>query len=185
MTHSQPASSSPPALDLTADCSRCAALCCVAYPFEEDEDFAILKEADHPCPNLSQSCFDCTIHADLNSRGFGGCIAYSCAGAGQRVTQVLFAGETWRDDPDLLPHMTHALRVLRPIHEALLILREASNLDLPQDIRQALNGLMTTLAVADGTTIWDFEEAEVQEALASVPDFVPRLAPYVRKDPAI
>jgi hypothetical protein len=44
---------------------------------------------------------------------------------------------------------------------------------------------MTTLAVADGTTIWDFEEAEVQEALASVPDFVPRLAPYVRKDPAI
>ncbi|XHE56127.1 hypothetical protein L0Z66_05590 [Phaeobacter sp. BS34] len=65
--------------ELTADCSRCAALCCVAYPFQADEDFAILKETDHPCPNLSQSCFSCTIHANLNTRGFGGCIAYSCA----------------------------------------------------------------------------------------------------------
>ncbi|MFV1593398.1 hypothetical protein VWZ88_13140 [Phaeobacter sp. JH20_36] len=165
--------------ELTADCSRCAALCCVAYPFEEDEDFAILKETDTPCPNLSQSCFSCTIHASLNTRGFGGCIAYSCAGAGQRVSEVLFQGETWRDDPDLLPHMTHALRVLRPIHEALLILREAAGLPLPDALRADLNVLLATLAVSDGRTIWDFEEPQVQEALAEVPAFIPRLAPYV------
>ncbi|AXT34299.1 hypothetical protein D1820_04530 [Phaeobacter sp. LSS9] len=165
--------------ELTADCSRCAALCCVAYPFEEDEDFAILKETDHPCPNLSPSCFNCTIHADLSARGFGGCIAYSCAGAGQRVTEVLFQGETWRDDPDLLPHMTHALRVLRPIHEALLILQEAAALSLPDALRAEVTRLSETLAVRDGTSIWDFEEPEVQAALAQVPEFVPRLAPYV------
>ncbi|WP_293572816.1 hypothetical protein [Phaeobacter sp.] len=165
--------------ELDADCSRCAALCCVAYPFAETEDFAILKDTDTPCPNLSETCFDCRIHQGLSQQGFGGCVAYSCAGAGQRVTQHLFDGETWRDDPDLLQHMTHALRVVRPIHEALLILREALLLPLPDPVRQHCAGLINTLAVADATSIWDFEEGEVQDALASVPEFVATLAPYV------
>ncbi|XHE56126.1 hypothetical protein L0Z66_05585 [Phaeobacter sp. BS34] len=95
------------------------------------------------------------------------------------MTEVLFQGETWRDDPDLLPHMTYALRVLRPIHEALLILQEAAALTLPDELRAQLARLSETLAVRDGTSIWDFEEPEVQDALAQVPEFVPRLAPYV------
>lgn len=166
---------------LADDCSRCAALCCAAYPFEEDEDFAILKEVDTPCPNLSASCFDCSIHTDLKPRGFGGCVAYSCAGAGQRVTQDLFDGETWRDDPDLLEHMTHALRVLRPIHEALTILQEASKLPLPDDVRQALLAKMAALCPEDPKSIWAFEDTEVQDALHDVPDFVRSLAPYVAR----
>ncbi len=163
--------------ELKEDCSRCAALCCLAYPFEAEEDFALLKEPDHPCPNLGQG-FRCTIHADLIPCGFGGCVAYSCAGAGQRVTQILFDGETWLEDPDLLHHMTYALRVLRPIHEALLVLQEIAALDLPAEARAKCSALTLALCPEDPKTIWDFEQDHLQEALAELPDFVETIADF-------
>lgn len=163
--------------ELTEDCSRCAALCCLAYPFEAHEDFAILKAADTPCPNLGED-FRCTIHADLASCGFGGCVAYSCAGAGQRVTQQLFGGETWRDDADLLPHMTQALRVLRPVHEALRILQEAAALPLPPELQARGTALTRALCPDTPTSVWDFAEDRVQDALAELPGFVETLAPF-------
>lgn len=165
--------------DLQDDCSQCAALCCVAYPFDDDEDFGLTKAADTPCPNLSKTCMSCTIHDDLGKTGFGGCVAYACAGAGQRVTQLLFEGETWRDDPDLLGHMTYALRVLRPIHEALLILQEAAALTLPPSHQTKAKRLMAALCPNDPTSIYDFEDPDVQDALAEVPDYLQSLAPYV------
>ena len=165
--------------ELTEDCSRCAGLCCLAYPFEAHEDFGLIKKADTPCPNLAQD-FQCTIHDDLAACGFGGCAAYSCAGAGQRVTQVLFDGETWRDDPDLLSHMTHALRVLRPIHEALLVLQEAAELPLPQDLRTRSAALMHALSTETPSSVWDFEEDSVQDALAGLPEFVEAIAAFAQ-----
>ncbi|WP_241480912.1 hypothetical protein [Leisingera sp. ANG-M6] len=168
-----------PLPELTEDCSRCAGLCCVAYPFEEHEDFGLLKAADIPCPNLAPD-FRCNIHNDLAKCGFGGCVAYSCAGAGQRVTQVLFDGETWRDDPDLLSHMTYALRVLRPIHEALLVLQEAAALPLPKDLQERGAELTRALCPEAPSSVWDFEEDSVQNALAALPDFVETIAPYTQ-----
>lgn len=164
--------------ELTHDCSRCAALCCVAYPFDKGCEFALDKESDSPCPNLSGTN-GCSVHDALNTLGFSGCVAYSCAGAGQRVTQELFNGESWRDDPDLLPHMTYALRVLRPIHEALLILNEALLIPMPAALRVECEAMIAALCPEEGRSIWDFEEPEVQEALAEVPHFLPKLAPYV------
>jgi len=168
--------------DLTADCTKCAALCCAAYPFDEDEDFALLKEVDTPCPNLSKSCFDCTIHAKLAKNGFSGCVAYSCAGAGQRVTQELFSGETWRNDPDLLTHMTYALRVLRPIHEALLLLKQAQDLPIPKEYKEQGQALMDAMCPNNPTSVHDFEDPEVQDVLASVPNYFQSLAPFVSAD---
>ena len=167
---------------LSDDCSSCAALCCAAYAFEAYEEFAILKDMDTPCPNLGND-FRCTIHADLATCGFGGCVAYHCAGAGQRVTQDLFDGETWRDDPDFLPHMTHALRVLRPIHEALLVLQEAAALPLPTALAHQRQTLTAALCPPNPTTVWDFEDPTVQDALAAVPGFVDALAPYAGELP--
>lgn len=164
---------------LSDDCANCAALCCVAYPFDADEDFGLLKRADTPCPNLSDSCFDCTIHKDLIPRGFAGCVAYSCAGAGQRVTQQLFEGEDWREDPDLLEHMTYALRVLRPIHEALLLLKQAQQIRVPQSVAAQGAALMAALCPQDAKSIYDFEDYEVQDALADVPAYLQSLAPFV------
>lgn len=163
--------------NLTHDCSQCAALCCLAYPFETKEDFAILKQADTPCPNLG-SDFRCTIHAELSRCGFGGCVAYSCAGAGQRVTQLLFDGENWQDDPDLLHHMTYALRVVRPIHEALLVLQEIAALDLPPELQERCAALTQALCPENPKSIWDFEENALQDALAELPDFVDAIAPF-------
>lgn len=174
---SEPAKTEPMLPDLTEDCSRCAALCCLAYPFEPHEDFGLVKEQDTPCPNLGPD-FRCTIHAGLTTNGFGGCVAYSCAGAGQRVTQDLFNGETWRDDPDLLPHMTYALRVLRPIHEALLVLQEASSLPLPRGLQDECSRFIRALCPENPSSVWDFEEESVQDALAAVPDFIETLAPF-------
>ncbi|KIC25290.1 hypothetical protein GC1_02510 [Leisingera sp. ANG1] len=151
----------------------------MAYPFEEHEDFGLLKAADIPCPNIAPD-FRCSIHSDLAKCGFGGCVAYSCAGAGQRVTQVLFDGETWRDDPDLLSHMTYALRVLRPIHEALLVLQEAAALPLPKDLQERCAELTRALCPEAPSSVWDFEEDSVQNALAALPDFVETIAPYTQ-----
>lgn len=164
---------------LKEDCSSCAGLCCAAYPFAADEDFAILKDIDTPCPNLAKD-FRCSIHPELKKRGFGGCTVYSCAGAGQRVTQQLFQGETWRDDPDLLTHMTYALRVLRPIHEALLLLVEAQKLPVPAAVAAEGQLLMAALCPAEATSVYDFEDHAVQDALAEVPDYLQSLAQFVQ-----
>ena len=39
-------------LESRSDCTRCAALCCIAYPSEDMPGFAAAKEAGQPCPKL-------------------------------------------------------------------------------------------------------------------------------------
>ncbi len=113
---------------LRADCARCAALCCVAPAFAASADFAIDKAAGRPCPNLAAD-LRCGIHAQLRERGFAGCTAYDCFGAGQRVTQETFGGLDWRDAPHEAPRMFAAPPVVRHLHELLWLLEDA--LDRP------------------------------------------------------
>ncbi len=87
---------------LRGDCERCAALCCVAVAFDRSELFGFDKAADAPCRNLD-GAHGCTIHDHLAASGFRGCAAYDCYGAGQAVTQEMFGGRSWRDEPALLP----------------------------------------------------------------------------------
>lgn len=110
---------------LVADCERCAGLCCVALPFAATADFAIDKAAGVPCPNL-QDDHRCGIHGELRARGFGGCVAFDCLGAGQRVTQVTFGGRSWRTDPSIAEPMFGAFRVMRQLHDLLWLLRQAA-----------------------------------------------------------
>ena len=134
---------------LHADCDRCAALCCVAFPFEVSPEFAVDKPAGVPCPNLD-GCGGCVIHADRAAQGFGGCIPYDCLGAGQRVVQQTFAGRTWMDDPTLLEPMLRAFEVMCPIHELIALLATADRVDLSPGDRQTLQRLVAALdAVAD------------------------------------
>lgn len=116
--------STAPEADLTADCSRCAALCCVAPAFSASADFAIDKPAGRPCPNL-RADFRCGIHTRLRAKGFPGCEVYDCFGAGQYVTQVLFPGRDWRTHPELAQPMFDALSTTRQRHELLYYLTEA------------------------------------------------------------
>lgn len=112
--------------DLTADCSRCVALCCVAPAVTRSADFAIDKPAGVPCPNLTGDD-RCAVHARLRVIGFPGCSVFDCLGAGQRVTQA-FAGRTWRQDPGTHREMVTAFDVVRRVHELLRHAREAAAL---------------------------------------------------------
>lgn len=132
--------------DLTPDCSACAALCCVVFAFDRSESFAIDKAAGEVCPNLD-SCGRCKVFGERDRLGFRGCITYDCHGAGQVVTQDVFRGRTWRDDPALTPRMGAALSVLRRIHEQLLLLKTAGQLPLnaEEKARQSeLTGKLTS-----------------------------------------
>jgi hypothetical protein len=109
---------------LEADCARCSALCCVGPAFAKSSDFAIDKAPGRSCPNLSAD-FRCTIHDALDQQGFHGCVVFDCFGAGQRITQEIFGGRSWRDEPGMLV----LLPVVRQLHELLWLLREALALD--------------------------------------------------------
>ncbi|WP_237494654.1 pentapeptide repeat-containing protein [Modestobacter sp. L9-4] len=113
--------------DLTADCSRCVGLCCVAPAFAASADFAIDKPAGTPCPNL-RSDSRCGIHDRLRDRGFPGCTVFDCLGAGQRVTQQTLGGADWRSDPGTATTMFAVFPVMRQLTELLWHLIEAATL---------------------------------------------------------
>ncbi len=133
-----PALGSP---DLRADCANCFGLCCVALPFSASADFAIDKEAGRPCPNLDRE-FRCGVHRDLRERGFAGCVAFDCFGAGQKVSQRTFGGRDWRRSPETAGRMFEAFGVMRGLHEVMRYLAEALTLRparaLHDPIRRAL-----------------------------------------------
>lgn len=115
--------------DLEPDCSNCAALCCVAFAFDKSESFGLDKLAGEECPNLVTDN-TCKIFKERVERGFPGCVSYTCFGAGQRVTQDVFGGKSWREKPALKARMGATLSVLRRIHEQLVLLKAARELPL-------------------------------------------------------
>jgi hypothetical protein len=118
---------------LRPDCQRCAALCCL-LAFDRSALFAFDKPAGVPCPHLDRH--RCGIHRDREHAGFGGCARYDCHGAGQRVTQELFQGRSWRDHPDLTGPMLEAFLAMREAHEWLWLLEAAAALPLDPDQRR-------------------------------------------------
>jgi hypothetical protein len=126
---------------LRADCARCLALCCVAPAFQRSADFAIDKPPGVACPNLRDDD-RCGIHADLRERGFAGCAAYDCFGAGQRVS----AGAA--RDAELFARFA----VVRQLHELLWYLDEALELEPSDDLQQCrvrIDGLAAEPLQAD------------------------------------
>ena len=136
--------------ELSADCGRCMALCCVAPGFTKSADFAISKRPGEPCPHLEQN-FGCGIHDRLRPSGFPGCTVFDCFGAGQQVTQVTFAGRDWRSHPEQAGAMFASFAVMRQLHELRWHVDQA--LTLTEDLTEDLSGsqLRTELTQADQT----------------------------------
>ncbi|ACZ88236.1 pentapeptide repeat-containing protein [Streptosporangium roseum] len=124
--HAEPASEGG-RLSLRADCESCFALCCVVPAFSASVDFAIDKKAGQACPNLRQD-FRCGIHTRLRQQGFRGCTVYDCFGAGQKVSQVTFGGQDWRQSPQTAEQMFEVFPIMRDLHELLWYLTEALTL---------------------------------------------------------
>lgn len=134
-----------PLRELRSDCSRCAGLCCVAHSFQRSSDFAYDKPAGTPCRNL-QDDFRCGIHADLRTSGFTGCTVYECFGAGQFVTQQLFGGRTWRDDPAITADMFAVFGTMRGLHELLWYLTGALAIRAAAPLHDEVARLRTEVA---------------------------------------
>lgn len=127
-----------PLPELEADCGRCFSLCCLAPPFDAGPDFAADKAPRTPCPHLEGH--RCGIHEDLPARGYRGCVAYTCHGAGQVVSERLLKGRSWKDDDTLVDVACDAFLALRILHEELAMLVASEALTLPQPVRAELDG---------------------------------------------
>jgi hypothetical protein len=164
-------------VNLRPDCARCAALCCIGLAFDRSALFAFDKLAGEPCRNLEPSG-RCRIHGELERRGFGGCVAFDCHGAGQYVTQAMFGGRSWRDDPSLLEPMMAAFRAIQEVHELLSMLREARGLALPHAVGLKLAALEQALMPAAGWTRQDVAVGRVRAATEEVRAFLRTLQPF-------
>lgn len=142
---------------LKTDCSKCAALCCVALAFDKGKDFAFDKNPGEPCRNLSGH--DCAIHDRLTQEGLAGCAAYDCLGAGNRVVQEVFAGQTWRTEPRLMRVMMEAFSAMREVHKRIDMLRAAGTVSLDPRDEQTRQGFLARLEQHrwSGTELNDFE----------------------------
>lgn len=181
---------------LRADCARCAALCCVGLAFDRSALFAFDKAANEVCPHLTAG-HHCGIHSTLPHQGFAGCARYDCLGAGQRVTQELFAGRSWRDDSTLRRPMLEAFRAMRHVHELLQLLRTCQALPLTVEQEQRRNELHRQMLPPHGwspKTLTAFEQgslpSEIQHFLVSLREQVQprqrrRTLPMVRPLPMI
>ncbi len=166
-------------VDLTADCSRCDALCCVAMAFDEGEMFGFDKPAGSPCKHLKGK--RCGIYPVLEDEGFKGCLQYDCLGAGQRVVQEMFKGRSWRDDQDTANDLFEAFRIMRLIHQWLELMEAAVDLPLNADQEEALEALYARLQLPedyDLDTLIALERSgigrEVQSYFRSLADVVRR-----------
>lgn len=103
---------------LRPDCEKCFGLCCVALYCAASEGFPNDKAAGKPCAYLSRD-FRCRIHGSLKERGYKGCLAYDCLGAGQKVSRIVSGGKSRPEHPESSKRMFDAfLRVCR-LHEQL------------------------------------------------------------------
>jgi len=127
--------------NLRIDCQKCFGLCCVALYFSASEGFPTDKDAGKPCINL-QPDFQCSIHQNLRNQGLKGCTAYDCFGAGQKVSQVTFSGQDWRQVPELAEQMFKAFLVMRQLHEMLWYLTEALKLQSSGEIRNNIGSIL-------------------------------------------
>lgn len=151
--------------ELVSDCSNCFGLCCVALPFAASSDFAVDKAGGTPCRNLLAD-FRCGIHSQLRERGFSGCTVYDCFGAGQKVSQVTFAGRDWRGAPDIARPMFDAFPVMRQLHELLWYIDESLRIGAAAGLHDDLTRLReetAALTAADAAVLAGLDVAGHRE----------------------
>lgn len=123
---------------LKADCSECFGLCCTALNIVASSDFAINKPAEIPCPNL-QKDFRCKIHNNLRNSGFKGCTVFDCLGAGQKVSQDTFNGQSWKEHPEIAKKMFDAFPVVEQLYEMIAFTSEALTYNISRPLRIQLS----------------------------------------------
>jgi uncharacterized protein YjbI with pentapeptide repeats len=168
-------------VSLSADCSSCFGLCCVALPFAASAEFAVDKAAGTPCANLRQD-FRCGIHDRLRERGFTGCTVFDCFGAGQKVSQVTFGGRDWRESPDTARRMFAVFPVVRQLHELLWYLTEAVALPAAAPIRTQLRRALDDTERLTGQGPDELAAVDVPAVRAQVNELLLRASALARAE---
>lgn len=127
--------------DLKIDCKNCFGLCCVALYFSKFEGFPQDKVGGKPCTHLDKD-FSCKIHASLKDKGFKGCMAYDCFGAGQKVAQVTYKGIPWNQESS---QIFGVFLVMRQLHEMLWYLTEASLQKIEHRLKEKIDKMLLKL----------------------------------------
>ena len=125
---------------LKIDCRKCFGFCCTALYFSASDGFPADKEAGKPCIHLQQD-FKCVVHKNLRQKGLKGCTIYDCFGAGQKVAQVTYKGQDWRQAPTSANQMFEAFLIMRQLHEMLWYLTEASVVKINNSINNKIGFL--------------------------------------------
>ncbi|MQW75205.1 pentapeptide repeat-containing protein [Nocardioides sp. dk4132] len=162
---------------LRPDCGACVGLCCVALPFGRSRDFAFDKAAGEACRHLTPADA-CGIHADLRERGMVGCTVFGCHGAGQQVSQVVYAGRSWRDGDVVVGEMFAVFAVVRGLHEMLVLLTDAAR--WAPTGHQELATLRDRLRAASNGTPAQVLDVDVDRLRAATGDLLRRLSAEVR-----
>lgn len=140
----------------------------MALAFDASEKFGFDKPAGVACRYLDRD-FRCSIHDRRDALGFGGCAGYDCLGAGNRVTQSVFSGASWRDRPELKSRMQNAFRAMRQVHRLLDLLVLAQKLPLNPSQAEERENLLAALEPVGGwseTSLSGFENGPVPDAVA-------------------
>jgi hypothetical protein len=164
--------------DLMADCAKCFGLCCVALAFAKSADFGFDKAAGDPCQNLDGD-YRCSIHPHLRDRGFKGCTVFDCFGAGQKVSQHTFAGESWLTTPEVRADMFAVLPVMRQLQELLWYLDEALRMHAAVPLRAELiraSAEVTAITEGSPASILHTDLNEVRGPVAALLREASRLA---------
>ena len=126
---------------MKSDCAKCSGLCCVALFCSKIDGFPEDKTAGKPCHNL-QKDYRCKIHEELERRNLRGCTGYDCFGAGQQVTQVIYAGQTWRDSPIQAEEIFQVFLVVIQLHQMCYFLKEAVTLIPAKTLKSDISRLI-------------------------------------------
>lgn len=113
--------------DLLPDCDNCLGLCCVAPGFAASATFAYSKPEGETCRHLD-AANRYEIHAALTDKGFAGCVAYQCYGAGLKVVQQIYPGRSWRENEAFAVRMFRTFFQVKALHELLSYLEEAAEI---------------------------------------------------------
>lgn len=167
-------------MELTADCTQCAALCCVAMAFDKGDMFGCDKAAGEQCLHLDEG-HGCSIHVALEDEGFAGCVRYDCLGAGQRVVQEMFDGGSWREGADVGRDMFEAFRLMRLIHGWLELLETAAELPLNVVQEAGLEALYVRLKLPEGYDLDTLVTLEKSGIGVEIGSYLRSLADTVRR----
>lgn len=90
---------------LQAQCEACDAWCCVLLHVDDDHH-QVLTSAGERCGHLRGAA--CGVYDARLQRGYSACLSFDCHGAGQRLSQLVRAGDV--DDVE------NAFWTLRQLH---------------------------------------------------------------------